>query len=288
MPTFAFPRMGGTAHPVVVLISSTNARHANGRFHRRCGRAAAQARLVPGGGSSTPEASQIANAKFDVRVCRRWVFEDKFATIMDLRPQCLHQWLVIKFGGGSTMANGNVSREEFVLTHETFYAKLQPFIVRVPSFTVFDHWYLDVYFGPGFIRSVNKEADLKGLEVAEYGLYYLDVGERYNGCARRDMTLPVTEGCVCEIWVREDGPADRVTNFLGGSDSESPRSPASVTSRVPVNGFDNICSSDGALRGEEWGSERPPMYFNRLDLLTYPHLAYHITLQTPEENHRLL
>lgn len=83
-----------------------------------------------GGRSSTPEASQIANAKFDVRVCRRWIFEDKFATIMDPRPQGLRQRLVVKFGGGSTMANGNVSGERFFLTHKMFNASYDLFGTR--------------------------------------------------------------------------------------------------------------------------------------------------------------
>ncbi|KAH9054915.1 hypothetical protein EDB87DRAFT_1688725 [Lactarius vividus] len=153
--------------------------------------------------SSTPEATQIVNAKFDVRVCRGWVFEDAFTTIMGPRIEGLRQRLVVKvWGWVDYMANGNVSRERFFITHEMFNASYDPFEHSEydnhnnrtsganPDFAIFDHRCLM----PGFYKVLNKEVNTKGLKVAECGLYYLDVGERYNGCARRDMTLLVTEG----------------------------------------------------------------------------------------------
>ncbi|KAH9017392.1 hypothetical protein EDB85DRAFT_2144590 [Lactarius pseudohatsudake] len=184
-----------------------------------------------GGRSSTPEASQIANAKFDVRVCRRWIFEDKFATIMDPRPQASGSWsssgvarlwqmAMSPVRGSSSHTRCSMrattcsalgarqlyALEQQNLRREPGAPQLLQFIVRVPSFAVFDHRYLDVYFVPGFYKVLNKEVNPKGLEVADYGLYYLDVGERYNGCARRDMTLPVTEGWVDEYAVVELRP----------------------------------------------------------------------------------
>ncbi|KAH9177231.1 hypothetical protein EDB89DRAFT_1902467 [Lactarius sanguifluus] len=97
-------------------------------------------------------------------------------------PQSLRQRLVVKFGGGSTMANGNVSPlgarqlyalEQQNLGREPGAPQLLQFIVRVPSFAIFDHRYLDVYFVPGFYKVLNKEVNPKGLEMADYGLYWM-------------------------------------------------------------------------------------------------------------------
>ncbi|KAH9003772.1 hypothetical protein EDB86DRAFT_3072912 [Lactarius hatsudake] len=107
---------------------------------------------------------------------------------MDPRPQGLRRRLVVKFGGSSTVANDSVSPlgarhlyalEQQNLGREPEAPRLLQFIVRVPSFAVFGHRYFDVYFVPG---------------------------ERYNGCARRDMTLPVMEGCFGEYVVVELRP----------------------------------------------------------------------------------
>ena len=62
----------------------------------------------------------IADAKCDVRVRRRWVFEDCFTTIMRLRLEDLCKRLMVKFEGEDAPNYGGVLREWFFLSHEMF------------------------------------------------------------------------------------------------------------------------------------------------------------------------
>jgi len=63
----------------------------------------------------------IADAKCDMRVRRRWVFEDRFTAIMRLQPEDLSKRLMVKFEGEDALDYGGVSREwSFLLSHEMF------------------------------------------------------------------------------------------------------------------------------------------------------------------------
>src|SRR6266702_8040254 len=66
-----------------------------------------------------PELPPIANAKCDVCVHRRWVFEDSFVATMRLQPGDLRKRLKGKFEGEDAVDYGGVSREWFFhLSHE--------------------------------------------------------------------------------------------------------------------------------------------------------------------------
>ncbi|KAH9044934.1 hypothetical protein EDB83DRAFT_2677299 [Lactarius deliciosus] len=244
--------------PVVVLMSSTIARVRQPPNSSEHLVASTDARMTLGGGDnythepcrsvysvdhSTQTTGSIDDADAPQHKRDSWIFEDKFATIIDPRQQGLRQRLMVKFGGGSTMANGNVSRERFFLTHEMFDANYDLFRNSRTSGANPDRRYLDVYFVPGFYKVLNKEVNPKGLEVADYGLYYLDVGERYNGCARRDMTLRVTEGCFCKYVVVELRPGGITQDMARANKKESWQ--IAEQFRVSMEGTCRCYTSDG-------------------------------------------
>ncbi len=147
----------------------------NGRGRRRCAAVlSAEDRLLP-------ELPLIANAKCDVCVHRRWVFEDSFVATMRLRPGDLRKRLMGKFEGEDAVDYGGVPREWFfLLSHEMFnqsyclfkysahdnyilqinrasnpeYLDYFKFIGRVLGLTVFHHRFLNAYFVLGFYKMV--------------------------------------------------------------------------------------------------------------------------------------
>src|SRR6266702_1906185 len=147
----------------------------NGRGRRRCAAVlSAEDRLLP-------ELPLIANAKCDVCVHRRWVFEDSFVATMRLRPGDLRKRLMGKFEGEDAVDYGGVSREWFLAplarnvqstyglfkysAHDNYMLQINrasspeylddfKFINRVLGLTVFHHRFLDAYFVLGFYKMV--------------------------------------------------------------------------------------------------------------------------------------
>lgn len=165
---------------------------ANDRFHRRCGRAAAQARLVPAEDRLLPKPARLptpsstcacaAGGYSRTNSRRLWIPGHRASASGSWSSSGvarLWQMATSPVSGSSSHTRCSMrattcsalgarklyALEQQNLGREPGAPQLLQFIVRVPSFAVFDHRYLDVYFVPGFYKVINEEVNLKGLEV---------------------------------------------------------------------------------------------------------------------------
>ena len=105
----------GNAHDVDAEHLLCGPQHAHDHVGRpvaavngRCGRAAVQVRLL----AEVRLLPNLADVECDVRVRRRWVFEDCFVAIMRLRLEDLRKRFMVRFEGEDALLDyGGVSRE---------------------------------------------------------------------------------------------------------------------------------------------------------------------------------